>query len=152
MQINLDKIFIAIVVLCITCFCAGRYEGSREVSGNSEKLIDGIISAGTDTDKIVNELTIAGASVESARKYSQFISGIVNELQSNNEKLGISTNEAIRAIESNTRISELVLSASEELHNTTGDAIADAIKRAEDYERLIKSLQEALQNTTENTE
>lgn len=152
MQINLDKIFIAIVALCIACFCAGRYEGSREVSGNSERLIDGIISAGTDTDKIVDELTIAGASVESIRKYNEFISGIIDELQSNNEKLEISTNEAIRAIESNTRISKLVLSASEELHNTTGDAIADAIKRAEDYERLIKSLQETLRNTTENTE
>jgi hypothetical protein len=151
-QINFDKIFIAIVALCIACFCAGRYEGSREVSGNSERIIDGIISAGTDTDKIVNELTIAGASVESARKYSQFISGIVDELQSNNEKLGISTNEAVRAIENNTRISELVLSASEELHNTTGNAITDAIKRAEDYERLIESLQEIVRNTPENTE
>lgn len=152
MQINLDKIFIAIMALCIACFCAGRYEGSREVSGNSERLIDGIISAGTDTDKIINELTIAGASIESARKYNEFISGIIDEIQSNNEKLGISTNEAIRAIESNTRISELVLSASEELHNTTGDAIADAIKCAENYEQLIESLQEALRNTTENTE
>ena len=154
MEIKITKnqivAFCVSVFMCITCFLAGRYLRFERVSGDSEQLISGIIQAGNNTDQIINELTIAGASAESAERYGALISGIIEELRDENDKLGISTNEAIRAIESNQRITELVKSASSSLHNATGTAIDIAIKRAEDYERLIESLQKALGNTSED--
>lgn len=154
MEIKITKnqiiAFCISVFMCIACFLSGRYLRFERVSGDSEQLISGIIQAGNNTDQIINELTIAGASAESAERYGILISGIIEELRNENDQLGISTNEAIRAIESNQRITELVKSASSSLHNTTGAAIDVAIKRAEDYEQLIESLQEALGNTSKD--
>ena len=142
--------FCICVVLCISSFCIGRYIRVGRISGTSEQLISGIIQAGDDTDKIINELALAGASAESAANYGRIISGVIEELRNVDEELGVSTNEAIRAVESNKRITEIVKSASSSLSNTTGNVLEDAIKRAENYERLIESLQEALRNSTEN--
>lgn len=156
MEIKITKstiiTFCVCIVLCITSFCIGRYVRFGRISGSSEQLISGIVQAGNDTDKIINELTIAGASAESAVKYGTIISRIVEELRESYEKQGISTDEAIRAIESNQRITEIVKSASSSLSDTTGNALEDAIKRAEDYERLIESLQEVIRNTSENNQ
>ena len=154
MEIKITKtIFIYIcvsLIFCIGSFFAGRFIKFGRISGTSEQLIDGIIQAGNDTDKIIDQLVIAGASAESAANYGQIISGIVEELRAENEKLGVSTDAAIRAIESNKRISEIIKSANASLSSTTDNALELAIKRAEDYERLITTLQEALRDTTEN--
>lgn len=154
MEIKITKtIFIYIcvsLIFCIGSFFAGRFIRFGRISGTSEQLIDGIIQAGNDTDKIIDQLVIAGASAESAANYGQIISGIVEELRAENEKLGVSTDAAIRAIESNKRISEIIQSANASLSSTTDNALELAIKRAEDYERLITTLQEALRDTTEN--
>lgn len=154
MEIKITKstiiTFCICVVLCISSFCFGRYIRVGRISGTSEQLISGIIQAGDDADKIINELTLAGASAESAANYGRIIAGVIEELRNVNEELSVSTNEAIRAVESNKRITEIVKSASSSLSNTTGNALEDAIERAENYERLIESLQEALRNSTEN--
>lgn len=154
MEIKITKttfIYICVsLIFCIGSFFAGRFIRFGRISGTSEQLIDGIIQAGNDTDKIINQLVIAGASAESAANYGQIISGIVEELRAENEKLGVSTDAAIRAIESNKRISEIIQSANASLSSTTDNALELAIKRAEDYERLITTLQEALRDTTEN--
>ena len=154
MEIKITKstiiTFCICIILCISSFCAGRYIRFGRISGTSEQLISGIVQAGNDTDKIINELTIAGASAESAANYGRIIAGVIEELRNINEEFSVSTNEAIRAVESNKRITEIVKSASSSLSDTTGNALEDAIKRAEDYERLIESLQEALRNSTEN--
>lgn len=139
-----------VLCLCIVSFCAGKFIRFERISGSSEQLISGIVQAGDNTDQIIDKLIVAGASAESANRYGTIISRIIKELRDENEQLGISTNEAIRAIESNKRVTELVQSASSSLYETTGTALELAIKRAEDYERLIESLQEALRNTTEN--
>lgn len=154
MEIKITKttfIYICVsLIFCIGSFFAGRFIRFGRISGTSEQLIDGIIQAGNDTDKIIDQLVIAGASAESAANYGQIISGIVEELRAENEKLGVSTDAAIRAIESNKRISEIIQSANASLSSTTDNALELAIKRAEDYERLITTLQEALRDTTEN--
>lgn len=154
MEIKITKttiIYICVsLILCIGSFCAGRFIRFGRVSGTSEQLINGIIQAGNDTDKIIDQLVTAGASAESAANYGRIISGIVEELRAENEKLGVSTDAAIRAIESNKRISEIVQSANASLSSTTDNALELAIKRAEDYERLIATLQEALRDTTED--
>ena len=139
-----------VLCLCIVSFCAGKFIRFERISGSSEQLISGIVQAGDNTDQIINELIVAGASAESAINYGQIIAGVIEELRNNNAEFSISTDEAIRAIESNKRVTELVQSASSSLYETTGTALELAIKRAEDYERLIESLQEALRNTTEN--
>ena len=152
MEIKITKttfIYICVsLIFCIGSFFAGRFIRFGRISGTSEQLIDGIIQAGNDTDKIIDQLVIAGASAESAANYGQIISGIIEELRAENEKLGVSTDAAIRAIESNKRISEIVQSANASLSSTTDNALE--LKRAEDYERLITTLQEALRDTTEN--
>lgn len=154
MEIKITKttfIYICVsIIFCIGSFFAGRFIRFGRISGTSKQLIDGIIQAGNDTDKIIDQLVIAGASAESAANYGQIISGIVEELRTENEKLGVSTDAAIRAIESNKRISEIIQSANASLSSTTDNALELAIKRAEDYERLITTLQEALRDTTEN--
>lgn len=154
MEIKITKttfIYICVsLIFCIGSFFAGRFIRFGRISGTSEQLIDGIIQAGNDTDKIIDQLVITGASAESAANYGQIISGIVEELRAENEKLGVSTDAAIRAIESNKRISEIIQSANASLSSTTDNALELAIKRAEDYERLITTLQEALRDTTEN--
>lgn len=154
MEIKITKsaiiTFCICIVLCISSFCAGKFIRFGRVSGVSEQLISGIIQAGNDTDKIINELIIAGASTKSATRYGPIIAGVIEDLRKNNEEFSISTDEAIRAIESNQRIAEIVKSANSSLYEATGDALDDTIKRAEDYERLIDSLQKALGNTTKN--
>jgi len=147
------KIIINIVcslLLLISGFCTGRFIRFGRASGASQQLITGITSARDDTDKIINELIIAGASAESAAKYGYIISEVIRELQSQNEQLRVSNDEAFRAIENNKRITEIVQSAQSELSNTTGTALEIAIKHAEDYERLIDSLQQALQYSSED--
>ena len=141
---------ICILLVFIAGFCIGRYIRFGRISGDSQQLIERIVSAGDRTDKIIDELVTAGASAESAANYGYLISEIVRELQSQNEQLGVSNNEAIRAIENNKRITEIVQSAQSELYDSTGGALELAIKRAEDYERLIESLQQALQYSTED--
>ena len=154
MEIKITKttfIYICVsLIFCIGSFFAGRFIRFGRISGTSEQLIDGIIQAGNETDKIIDQLVIAGASAESAANYGQIISGIVEELRAENEKLGVSTDAAIRAIESNKRISEIIQSANASLSSTTDNALELALKRAEDYERLITTLQEALRDTTED--
>lgn len=154
MEIKITKFtiirIVVVVVLCVGCFCAGRFIRFGRVSGASEQLISGIIQAGNDTNKIIDQLVASGASTESAAKYGQLIDGVIRELREENEKLGVSTDEAVRAIESNKRIADIVQSASASLSQTTNDALGDAIKRAEDYERLIATLQEAVRNSSEN--
>ena len=154
MEIKITKFtiirIVVVVVLCVGCFCAGRFIRFGRVSGASEQLISGIVQAGDDTNKIIDQLVASGASAESAAKYGRLIDGVIRELREENEKLGVSTNEAIRAIESNKRIADIVQSASASLSQATNDALGDAIKRAEDYERLIATLQEAVRNSSEN--
>lgn len=154
MEIKITKstiiTFCICIVLCVSSFCAGRFIRFGRVSGVSKQLISGIVQARNDTNKIIDELIIAGASTKSATRYGQIISGVIEDLRKNNEDFTISTDEAVRAIESNQRITEIVKSANSSLYETTGDTLDDAIKRAEDYERLIESLQKALGNTTKN--
>lgn len=154
MEIKITKkniiIFCIVLVLICASFCAGRFIRFNRISGTSEQLISGIISVGNDADSIANRLTSAGYSAESAAQYGQLISGIIKEMRSENEKLGISADEAIRAVESNKRVTELVESAYSDLSKSTGDAIDITIKHAEDYERLIESLRQAIGDTSEN--
>lgn len=143
---------VAVIVLCIASFLAGRFIRFRRVSGASEQLISGIISAGTDTDKVIDSLTAAGYSAKSVSDYGQLISSIIGEMRTENEQLRVSADEAQRAIESNQRVTAIVDSAYSRLSSTTGTAIDQAIERAEEYERTIESLRQALGDTSENNE
>ena len=153
-EIKIDKKFFisigAVLALCFASFCAGRHIRFSGASRASEQLISRVISAGDDANTISNCLSAAGYSAKSAAAAGQLIASVFGEMRKENEQLRVSINEAQRAAESNKRVTELVDAAYTKLSNTTGDAIDIAIEHAEQYEQLIKSLRQALGDTTEN--
>ena len=154
MEIKIDKkIFIKlgiIIILCVSCFFAGRYTRFKGVSGTSEQLVSGIILSRDTVDTISNNLYIADAATKSADELGRAIINGIRELQRNNEITKLLTNEIIGSIENNKKITAEVESTYTDISESTEFAIDLAIKRAEEYERLIDALQQIVGDNTEN--
>ena len=154
MEIKIDKKFFIkfgiIIILCFACFCAGRYTRFKRVSGTGEQLVSGIILSRDTVDTISNNLYIADAATKSADELGRAIINGIRELQRNNEITKLLTNEIIGSIENNKKITTEVESTYTDISESTEFAIDLAVKRAEEYERLIYTLQQIVGDNTEN--
>lgn len=154
MEIKIDKKFFisigVVIVLCISCFFAGRYTRFKGVSGTGKQLVSGIILSRDTVDTISNNLYIADAATKSADELGRAIINGIRELQRNNEITKLLTNEIIGSIENNKKITTEVESTYTDISESTEIAIDLAIKRAEEYERLIDALQQIVGDNTEN--
>jgi hypothetical protein len=153
-EIKIDKKFFisigVIIILCVSCFFAGRYTRFKGVSGTGEQLVSGIVLSRDTVDTIADNLYIADAATKSADELGRAIINGIGELQRSNEITILLTDEIIGAIENNKRITEEVESAYTEISGSTEFAIDLAIKRAEEYERLIDALQQIIRDHPEN--
>lgn len=153
-EIKIDKKFFIkfgiIIILCISCFFAGRYTRFKRVSGTGEQLVSGIILSRDTVDTISNNLYIADAATKSADELGRAIINGIRELQRNNEITKLLTNEIIGSIENNKKITTEVESTHTDISESTEFAIDLAVKRAEEYERLIDTLQQIVGDNTEN--
>lgn len=154
MEIKIDKKFFiklgVIIILCFACFCAGRYTRFKGVSGTGKQLVSGIILSRDTVDTISNNLYIADAATKSADELGRAIINGIRELQRNNEITKLLTNEIIGSIENNKKITTEVESTYTDISESTEFAIDLAVKRAEEYERLIDTLQQIVGDNTEN--
>lgn len=154
MEIKIDKKFFisigVVIVLCISCFFAGRYTRFKGVSGTGKQLVSGIILSRDTVDTISNNLYIADAATKSADELGRAIINGIRELQRNNEITKLLTNEIIGSIENNKKITTEVESTYTDISESTEFAIDLAVKRAEEYERLIDTLQQIVGDNTEN--
>lgn len=153
-EIKIDKKFFisigVVIVLCISCFFAGRYTRFKGVSGTGKQLVSGIILSRDTVDTISNNLYIADAATKSADELGRAIINGIRELQRNNEITKLLTNEIIGSIENNKKITTEVESTYTDISESTEFAIDLAVKRAEEYERLIDTLQQIVGDNTEN--
>ena len=154
MEIKIDKKFFIklgiIIILCVSCFFTGRYTRFKGVSGTGEQLVSGIILSRDTVDTISNNLYIADAATKSADELGRAIINGIRELQRNNEITKLLTNEIIGSVENNKKITAEVESTYTDISESTEFAIDLAIKRAEEYERLIDALQQIVGDNTEN--
>lgn len=150
---KLKKIIISIccgILLFMAGFCTrGRLRLAR-VSGAGEGLEQRIDDARNSADSIDNKLDPAGNLGKSAAANGQAINDGIGTIQQSSEELGIFFNEVVRAIEADQKAT----ADFERLHNSTStaelDALDIAIQHSEQYEQLIQSLQQAVDNFTKN--
>lgn len=141
---SLKKLLIGIgiiVLLCGASFCAGRFVRFRGASADSERLIEGIILSRDTANSILDRLGIAESALKSSAEYERVITEGLEQLQRTNEVGRLLTDEVVRTIEVNQRLTEELNRAHSELSDTTLDALELAARRAEEYERIIEAFE-----------
>ncbi len=141
---------IIFIIACFTCFCAGRFIRFKRTSRNSQQLESGILLTRNQVDTISNRLNIASSSIKSGADLEYAITKGIRELQHSNEVGILCINEIERTIENNQRSTEELKQSYNDLYNSTDYAIDLAIIHAREYERLIRTLQPAIADNTEN--
>lgn len=154
MEIKIDKKFFItvgiVVALCIASFFAGRYTRFKGVSGSGEQLVEGIILSRDTINTIADQLNIADAATKSADELGYAITSGLEKLQRGNEVAEFLAKEIVRSIENNKRNAEEIQSAYSGVSESAEYALELAISRAEEYERLIESLQQVVGNNPKN--
>lgn len=154
MEIKINKSFFIklgiIIILCITCFCAGRFIRFGRISESSQQLESGIVLAGSQADSIIDGLIASGYLLESSRNNGSAIINAFEKLQRSNEKLGVCIEEVIRTTESFAASTENFKSSYGEYAETIDYALDLAIYNAEQYEALISKLQQITGDNPEN--
>lgn len=139
------------IVLCIGSFCAGRYIRFGRISGTSQQLIDGIVLSRETADKLANELNIAGASLKSSENYGQTILEGIGELRKASE-VGRLCSDAIKlSIERDAENNENLLQARGDYFESVDYAIELAAQRAELYEQIVRTYEQAVSDNGKNS-
>jgi hypothetical protein len=154
-KINITKkimCFIGIGILCIACYCAGRFIRFGRVSGTSQQLIDGIVLSRDTADKIINRLNITTAVLNSSTEYERAITRGIEELQHGNEVGGLCLSEIKRTVEDSKKFTEKLNDSYSEFSDKSEWAFDVAIRKSEEYERIISSLQQFADDIDENNQ
>lgn len=134
-----------LLLLCAG-FGAGRGLRLARTSGASSKLESGIHDARDTADSISDKLNTAGSLGSSAASSGQAISDGVGAIEQSSSQLRIFYDEVIRSIEADQKATDDF----KRLHNASSEAAVDAldiaIQHSEQYEQLILSLQQAVDN------
>lgn len=132
------------IVLCIGSFCAGRYIRFGRISGTSQQLIDGIVLSRETADQLANELNITRASLKSSENYGQTILEGIGELRKASE-VGRLCSDAIKfSIERDAENNENLLQARGDYFESVDYAIELAAQRAELYESIVRTYEQAV--------
>lgn len=154
MEIKINKSFfiklVAIIILCITCFCAGRFIRFRGISESSQQLESGIVLAGSQANSIIDGLVASGYLLESSKTDGRAILNAFEKLQRSNEKFGVCIEEVIRTTESFAASTENFKSSYGDYAESINFALDLAIHNAEQYEALISKLQQITRNNSED--
>lgn len=147
---------IIVIIVCGIClfaagFSAGRFVRLARVSGASGELESGIISAGSTTDSIIDHTVIAGNAAESAHSSGQAVDAGLSAMQQSTEQLRIFLDEVVRSVEADKEATRTFQQAHGDSNSASISAIDIAIQHAEQYEELIRSLQQAIDNYSKNS-
>lgn len=146
MEIKITKkhiIGISIVIcLCIACFCAGRYIRIGRITGTSQQLIDGIILSRDTTDTILNKLNIATNGFNSSAEYNKAVIDGFERLLHTNEVGQLCINKIERTVEDSQEFAKMLNESYSKFSDGSEYAFDVAIRKSEEYERVIESLQQ----------
>lgn len=154
MEIKITKkhiIGISIVIcLCIACFCTGRYIRIGRITGTSQQLIDGIVLSRDTTDTILNKLNIAANEFNSSAEYNRAVIEGFERLQRTNEIGQLCINKIERTIKDSQEFTKMLNESYSQFSDRSEYAFDVAIRKSEEYERVIESLQQFTGNFIEN--
>jgi ABC-type transporter Mla subunit MlaD len=131
-----------VLALCVSCFLAGRFIRVGRVTGTSEQLVDGIVLSRDTANSILNRLNIATTTLKSSADYEHAIVGGFEKLQRTTEIGQLCITELERTIESSKEFTKMLNDNYSEFSSNTDRAFDMAIRKSEEYERLIESLQQ----------
>jgi hypothetical protein len=138
MEIKIDKAFfiklIIVVILCISCFCLGRFLRFSDKSNNAENLVDGITISQETAKRMAQKLNIGEAALESADLYEKAVIDGLDTLSESNEKGLECMNMLNEAFIANRDITE-------KYKSLKTDVIVNELKKAQEqalvYEKLF---------------
>ena len=154
MEIKIDKKFFiklgCITLFGITCFCAGRFIRFKGISGSGEQLVSGIVLEGNTANTILDELGIARPAGQSASDTGYAVLRGIQELGKSNDAAKLCISEIEREIEHTQQNAEII--------KQSFDGVSDAIEygwriaeeQARAYERIVDTLQQFNNDTSEN--
>ena len=154
MEIKIDKKFFiklgCITLFGITCFCAGRFIRFKGISGSGEQLVSGIVLEGNTANTILDELGIARPAGQSASDTGYAVLRGIQELSKSNDTAKLCLSEIEREIEHTQQNAEII--------KQSFDGVSDAIEygwriaeeQARAYERIVDTLQQFNNDTSEN--
>ena len=154
MEIKINKkLFIklgCITLFGITCFCAGRFIRFKGISGSGEQLVSGIVLEGNTANTILDELGIARPAGQSASDTGYAVLRGIQELSKSNDTAKLCISEIEREIEHTQQNAEII--------KQSFDGVSDAIEygwriaeeQARAYERIVDTLQQFNNDTSEN--
>ena len=154
MEIKINKkLFIklgCIALFGVTCFCAGRFIRFKGISGSGEQLVSGIVLEGNTANTILDELGIARPAGQSASDTGYAVLRGIQELSKSNDTAKLCISEIEREIEHTQQNAEII--------KQSFDGVSDAIEygwriaeeQARAYERIVDTLQQFNNDTSEN--
>lgn len=154
MEIKIDKNFFiklgCITLFGVTCFCAGRFIRFKGISGSGEQLVSGIVLEGNTANTILDELGIARPAGQSASDTGYAVLRGIQELGKSNDAAKLCISEIEREIEHTQQNAEII--------KQSFDGVSDAIEygwriaeeQARAYERIVDTLQQFNNDTSEN--
>ena len=140
------------IVICISCFFAGRFIRFKRVSGTSDELISGIVLTRSEVDKIADAVGVARNSIKSASDLGRAVENGFTNLREGNELGLLCVNEIKRSIEDDKRFNANLQQTYSNYIDTTTAALDVAINRAELYERIISAYEQADGNISKDNE
>ena len=154
MEIKIDKKFFIsisiIVILCISCFFAGRYTRFKRVSGAGDQLVSGIILERDTANTILDELGIARPAGQSASDTGYAVLRGIQELSKSNDTARLCISEIEREIEYAQQNAEII----KQSFNGISDAIDYGWRVTENqalaYERIVDTLQQFNSNSSKD--
>lgn len=154
MEIKIDKKFFIsigiIVILCISCFFAGRYTRFKRVSGAGDQLVSGIILERDTANTILDELGIARPAGQSASDTGYAVLRGIQELSKSNDTARLCISEIEREIEYAQQNAEII----KQSFNGISDAIDYGWRVTENqalaYERIVDTLQQFNNNSSKD--
>lgn len=144
-------VFCIFIILCIACYLTGRFARFRRVSGTSDELISGIVLTRSEIDKIANAIGIAGNSIKSADDLGRAVESGFDNLRKGNEVGLLCINEIERSIEDDKKFTSNIQQTYTNYFDSATTALDVAIKRAELYERIISSYEQANRDYTKDS-
>lgn len=144
--------FAIVLILCIASFCAGRFIRFRGVSGTSQQLIDGIVLEREAIDRITDGLNLERGSIKSAAELGRAVKDGLETSRRSNEIGRICADAIKQSIEDDKKFIENLRGDVSEYFDTTDYALDLAIERAELYESIISTYNQAYRDNGEDTE
>jgi len=153
-EIKIDKKFFTklgcILVFGFTCFCAGRFIRFKGVSGSSEQLVSGVILERDTTDRILDELGITRPTGQSASDTGYAILRGIQELSESNDTARLCISKIEREVELTQQNAEAIKQSLDGVSESIDYGWKLAEEQAATYERIVDTLQQFNNNTSEN--